>query len=501
MPTGNHEPLNQVRLTNVAVVRLSRGGHRFEVACYRNKIVNYRQGTETDLSEVLQTDRVFTNVSRGEFANKKILQKVFDTSDEAHVCKLVLDEGDVQVSDMERSARLESTAREVASMVSERCVHPDSRRPYTVTQVRDAMRIAGFMVHPTHGAKQQFLDCVKLLRRTGALDVERAKMELALVLLPVSDEDNNGGDGGDCDDLARRRENVIELLINAGVVASDIVPPPSGNNDENDSNRISRIIFQSDPSLYRKLDDIAKDPSVRVRLEIVRQCVIEEGEVTLGSELERRDRRRLQGEQQQRHDDHITTLENLEQHMDDFGDGPLANLSNLAIEEDDDENNDDESPSHLVTTGGTATATFTSRKAQKAAQKKSKKAKRREKEENAEREVRVEAEKTRQRERADRLGIVVDDTISAITTNASSHTHPSSSIDGTSIERGDPVASTTSAPSLKPCNTCGGAFTPGEYRLHFRSDWHRYNVKLKLKGVTAVSEREFLLCDSDIFFE
>lgn len=501
MPTGNHEPLNQVRLTNVAVVRLSRGGHRFEVACYRNKIVNYRQGTETDLSEVLQTERVFTNVSRGEFANKKILQKVFGTSDETQVCKLVLDEGDVQVSDMERSARLESTAREVASMVSERCVHPDSRRPYTVTQVRDAMRIAGFMVHPTHGAKQQFLDCVKLLRRSGALDVERAKMELALVLLSVNDEGNSVGIEGE--DQARRRENFIELLIKTGVDASDINPPPSGNNDENDNNGSSRIVFQSDPSLYRKLDDIAKDPSVRVRLEIVHQCVIEEGEVTIGSEIERRDRRRLQGEQQQKHnhhDDDVTTLENVEQHTDDFGDGPLTNLSNLAIEDDDDENSDDESPSHLGTTGGTATATFTSRKAQKAAQKKSKKAKRREKEENVDREVRVEAEKARQRERADRLGIV-DDTSSAITTNASSHTHPYSSIDGTAIERSDPVASTTCASSLKPCNTCGGAFMPGEYRLHFRSDWHRYNVKLKLKGVAAVSEREFLLCDSDIFFE
>ena len=32
MPSGNHEPVNQVRLTNVAVVRLSRGGNRFEVA-------------------------------------------------------------------------------------------------------------------------------------------------------------------------------------------------------------------------------------------------------------------------------------------------------------------------------------------------------------------------------------------------------------------------------------------------------------------------------------
>ncbi len=40
----------KVRLTNVAIVRLSRGGKRFEVACYKNKILNWRNGLETDLS-------------------------------------------------------------------------------------------------------------------------------------------------------------------------------------------------------------------------------------------------------------------------------------------------------------------------------------------------------------------------------------------------------------------------------------------------------------------
>jgi len=59
------QPVNQVRLTNVAVVRMNRHGKRFEVACYRNKILNYRQRIETDLTEVLQTDRIFTNVSKG----------------------------------------------------------------------------------------------------------------------------------------------------------------------------------------------------------------------------------------------------------------------------------------------------------------------------------------------------------------------------------------------------------------------------------------------------
>ena len=31
-------PVNQVRLTNVAYVRLNKNGKRFEIACYRNKV-------------------------------------------------------------------------------------------------------------------------------------------------------------------------------------------------------------------------------------------------------------------------------------------------------------------------------------------------------------------------------------------------------------------------------------------------------------------------------
>src|SRR6056300_437708 len=200
------QPLNQVRLTNVAVVRLQRHGHRFEVACYRNKIVNYRQGTETDLSEVLQTERVFTNVSKGQFANTKILKKCFDTSNEETVCRFILDNGDVQVSDQERAAQLESTVREVATMVAEKCVHPISRRPYTTTQIRDAMKSVGFMVHPTRNIKQQFLDCVRLLQEKQVLDIERAKMKLAIVLQQQDDDGGGEEDDNDKDLLQKRRD-------------------------------------------------------------------------------------------------------------------------------------------------------------------------------------------------------------------------------------------------------------------------------------------------------
>lgn len=35
-------PTNQIRLTNVAIVRMKKAGMRFECACYKNKVISWR---------------------------------------------------------------------------------------------------------------------------------------------------------------------------------------------------------------------------------------------------------------------------------------------------------------------------------------------------------------------------------------------------------------------------------------------------------------------------
>ena len=35
-------PVNQIRLTNVAIVKMKKCGHRFEIACFRNKVLSWR---------------------------------------------------------------------------------------------------------------------------------------------------------------------------------------------------------------------------------------------------------------------------------------------------------------------------------------------------------------------------------------------------------------------------------------------------------------------------
>ena len=62
--------------------------------------------TLTDLDEVLQTEQVFINVGKGQVANKKDLKKHFGTEDHKAVCLKILDEGQLQVSDKDKSGFL-----------------------------------------------------------------------------------------------------------------------------------------------------------------------------------------------------------------------------------------------------------------------------------------------------------------------------------------------------------------------------------------------------------
>jgi len=72
-----------------------------------------------------------------------------------YFCDQILSRGELQVSERERAATLESTFRDVATLVSDMCVNPDTRRPYPTTLIERALRDAHFSVKPTKTAKQQ----------------------------------------------------------------------------------------------------------------------------------------------------------------------------------------------------------------------------------------------------------------------------------------------------------------------------------------------------------
>jgi ribosome maturation protein SDO1 len=426
-------PINQVKLTNVAIVRMNKGGKRFEIACYRNKVVNYRQGIETDLSEVLQTERVFTNVSKGEFAKSQELQKVFGTTKEDEVIQIILNKGDLQIGDLERTQQYESMAREIATWISENCIHPITQRPYTIPQIRQAMKAAEYTIHPTRSMKRQYLECFKKVQTV--LSISRAPMELQITYPQTASQEIE----------TFRQTHDLQI---------------QNSNDIHNGYHV--LTFLIEPSSYRAMEEFVKTID-HARLEILKQVVMREGDSNLEDEIKL--------SQQLHHHDSVNqnslpkSLEGLS-----IEKAQILNTNPPSLDKSNSSSVEKEEEQQQ----------YHSRQSQRQAQKKSKKALRREKEDTEERRSSCSTSSTDRRKMED----------PDIVNN-----------DGTDRHSPRVLASSRDESSQKSCNTCGGTFfTPGEYRAHFRSDWHRYNMKLKLNNVAPISEEEFLLCDSEAFF-
>ena len=176
-------PLNQVKLSNVSVVRLKKGGKRFEVACYKNKVLEWRSGVEKDLDNVVQTESIFINVSKGQLAKQDDLLKAFKTSDQSLILEEILRKGELQVGEKEREAVLSNLTRDIATIVSEKCINPTTKRPWPVSTIEKVMSDIHFSVS-SKNAKSQALDLIKTLQEKQIIPIARAQMRIKISCMP-----------------------------------------------------------------------------------------------------------------------------------------------------------------------------------------------------------------------------------------------------------------------------------------------------------------------------
>ncbi len=113
-------------------------------------------------------------------AKKEDLLKCYGTADATEICKEILSKGELQVSDKERQAEREALFREVATTVADKCVNPETKRPYPVSMIEKAMKECHIAVKPNRGAKQQALEVVPKLREK--LPISRAQMRFKIVV-------------------------------------------------------------------------------------------------------------------------------------------------------------------------------------------------------------------------------------------------------------------------------------------------------------------------------
>ena len=71
----------------------------------------------------------------------------------------ILEKGDLQVAGKEREAQLSLQFRDIATIVMENTINPDTKRPYSITMIERLMHDIHFAVDPYNSSKKQVQHC------------------------------------------------------------------------------------------------------------------------------------------------------------------------------------------------------------------------------------------------------------------------------------------------------------------------------------------------------
>ncbi|KAK2974539.1 hypothetical protein RJ640_007383 [Escallonia rubra] len=189
---------------------------------------------------------VYTNVSKGVLAKSKDLKAAFGMDDQTKICLEILEKGELQVAGKERESQLSNQFRDIATIVMQKTINPETQRPYTISMIERLMHEIHFAVDPHNSSKKQALEVIRELQKH--FPIKRSPMKLRLTM---PDQNNS---------------SVFAKLSewHASVVSK-----------EESASQLS-VVCELDPGFFRDCDAMLR--SLQGRLEILAVSVHGEGD-------------------------------------------------------------------------------------------------------------------------------------------------------------------------------------------------------------------------------
>lgn len=175
----------RVDLSGKAIVRLKTHGERFEIVvnpdlAYKFRMDQINEEDEVGLLDILETDVVFFNASKGERASADTLALIFDTENFEIIAERILKTGELQLTAAQREKMTEQKRKQIVAFISRNCVDPKTKLPHPPTRIENAMTQIRVALDPFAAAEVQALEVVRAIRIILPIRMEQVKMALRI---------------------------------------------------------------------------------------------------------------------------------------------------------------------------------------------------------------------------------------------------------------------------------------------------------------------------------
>lgn len=153
-----------ISLDEAVVARLDSHGERFEILIDPNVAQAHKEGKEINVIEGLAAEEIFKNSSRGDRASEENLTKVFGTTDIRQIAELILNKGDIQLTQAERDKMKEKKRGKIVDIIVRNAINPQTNTPHPRQRIELAMKEAKINVDPFRSVDKQVREVLDALR-------------------------------------------------------------------------------------------------------------------------------------------------------------------------------------------------------------------------------------------------------------------------------------------------------------------------------------------------
>ena len=160
--------------------RLKRGHEKYEIDIDPDKAMAFKNGLITDINEVLKAKKIFSDAKKGLEISPKQLESEFKTSDPLEVAKIILEKGEIQLTEDYRKRLREAKLKKILAVIHRNGVDPKTHLPHPMTRLENAFEEAKIKVDEFKSAEDQVQDILSHLRKVLPIRFELKEISVKI---------------------------------------------------------------------------------------------------------------------------------------------------------------------------------------------------------------------------------------------------------------------------------------------------------------------------------
>ncbi len=160
--------------------RISVGEDKFEILVKPDDALNYKMGKPIPISQLLVSEEIYSDASKGSRASAEKLEKAFKSTDALKIAEDIMRKGELLLTTDQRRQLVDEKRKQIIAFLARNCIDPRTGTPHPPLRIEQALSQIRLSIDPFKGAEEQARDIVDQLRPLIPLRIEQMKVAVKI---------------------------------------------------------------------------------------------------------------------------------------------------------------------------------------------------------------------------------------------------------------------------------------------------------------------------------